>query len=102
MINAILRLSVERRFLTLSLFWCWSAGVEFSAPAHRRGAGYHQCPGTDQHRAPGYSLEEQRITFPVETALYGLPNLSIPGPVRYGCPGHGVPRKARTSISPAT
>ncbi len=79
MIDAIVRLSIERRHLILSLMLVLiGVGVW----------NYRQLPIDAvpditnvqvqiNTEAPGYSpLEaEQRITFPVETALYGLPRL---------------------------
>ncbi|MAR92974.1 MAG: CusA/CzcA family heavy metal efflux RND transporter [Pseudomonadales bacterium] len=89
MIESMLRLSIERRYLILS-FILVIIGV---------GAwSYQQLPIDAvpditnvqvqiNTAAPGYSpLEaEQRITYPVETALYGLPNLSYTRSLsRYG------------------
>lgn len=89
MINSILRLSIERRFLVLS-FIAVIIGV---------GVWSYQKLPIDavpditnvqvqiNTAAPGYSpLEaEQRITYPVETALAGLPQLSYTRSLsRYG------------------
>ncbi|MBI47651.1 MAG: CusA/CzcA family heavy metal efflux RND transporter [Marinobacter sp.] len=89
MINAILRFSVERRFLTLSLIlvlvgvglWSFQRLPIDAVP------DITNVQVQINTEAPGYSpLEaEQRITFPVETALYGLPNLSYTRSIsRYG------------------
>ncbi|MGY5320715.1 efflux RND transporter permease subunit [Vreelandella aquamarina] len=89
MINAILRFSVERRFLTLSLIlvlvgvglWSFQRLPIDAVP------DITNVQVQINTEAPGYSpLEaEQRITFPVETALYGLPNLSYTRSLsRYG------------------
>ena len=89
MINAILRLSVERRFLMLSLILvlvgvgAWS----FQRLPIDAVPDITNVQVQINTEAPGYSpLEaEQRITFPVETALYGLPNLSYTRSLsRYG------------------
>ena len=89
MINHILRFSIDRRFLILSLLWLVLAAGIWS---------YQKLPidavpditnvqvQINTH-APGYSpLEsEQRITYPIETALYGLPNLAYTRSIsRYG------------------
>lgn len=89
MIDHILRISIERRFLILSLLWLVLAAGIWS---------YQKLPidavpditnvqvQINTH-APGYSpLEsEQRITYPIETALYGLPNLAYTRSIsRYG------------------
>ncbi|EDY86740.1 cation efflux system protein CzcA [gamma proteobacterium HTCC5015] len=89
MINAILRLSVERRFLMLSLIlvligvglWSFQRLPIDAVP------DITNVQVQINTEAPGYSpLEaEQRITFPVETALYGLPDLSYTRSIsRYG------------------
>ncbi len=89
MINAILRFSVERRFLTLSLIlvligiglWSFQRLPIDAVP------DITNVQVQINTEAPGYSpLEaEQRITFPVETALYGLPDLSYTRSIsRYG------------------
>ena len=81
MINAILRLSVERRFLMLSLILVLiGVGVwSFQRLPIDAVPDITNVQVQINTEAPGYSpLEaEQRITFPVETALYGLPNLSF-------------------------
>jgi len=89
MINAILRLSVERRFLMLSLTLVLiGAGVwSFQRLPIDAVPDITNIQVQINTEAPGYSpLEaEQRITFPVETALYGLPNLSYTRSLsRYG------------------
>lgn len=89
MINAILRFSVERRFLTLFLIlvlvgiglWSFQRLPIDAVP------DITNVQVQINTEAPGYSpLEaEQRITFPVETALYGLPDLSYTRSIsRYG------------------
>lgn len=89
MINNILRLSINRRFLILS-FVLVITGIG--------GWSYQYLPIDAvpditnvqvqiNTSAPGYSpLEsEQRITYPVETALYGLPKLAYTRSLsRYG------------------
>ncbi|MBU1310676.1 MAG: efflux RND transporter permease subunit, partial [Gammaproteobacteria bacterium] len=80
MIESMLRLAIARRYLFLMLTLLIIAIGSWS---------YQQLPIDAvpditnvqvqiNTAAPGYSpLEaEQRITYPVETALYGLPNLS--------------------------
>ena len=89
MINAILRFSVERRFLTLS-FILVLIGVglwSFQRLPIDAVPDITNVQVQINTEASGYSpLEaEQRITFPVETALYGLPNLSYTRSIsRYG------------------
>lgn len=89
MINAILRLSVERRFLMLSLVLVL-IGMGVWSFQHLPIDAVPDITNVQVQintEAPGYSpLEsEQRITFPVETALYGLPNLSYTRSLsRYG------------------
>src|SRR5690606_16670387 len=89
MINAILRLSVERRFLMLSrILVLVGVGVwSFQRLPIDAVPDITNVQVQINTEAPGYSpLEaEQRITFPVETALYGLPNLSYTRSLsRYG------------------
>ncbi|WP_417532421.1 efflux RND transporter permease subunit [Marinobacter lipolyticus] len=89
MITSILRLSIERRWLVLSLiFLLLGAGVwsfqQLPIDAVPDITNVQVQINTD---APGYSpLEtEQRITYPVETALAGLPNLDYTRSIsRYG------------------
>lgn len=89
MINAILRFSVERRFLTLS-FILILIGVGVSSFQNLPIDAVPDITNVQVQintEAPGYSpLEaEQRITFPVETALYGLPDLAYTRSIsRYG------------------
>ena len=89
MIDNIIRLSVERRFLFLVLaliligigVWSYQRLPIDAVP------DITNVQVQINTKAPGYSpLEaEQRITFPVETALYGLPNLSYTRSIsRYG------------------
>ncbi len=89
MIESMLRLAIARRYLFLTLTLLIIAIGSWS---------YQQLPIDAvpditnvqvqiNTAAPGYSpLEaEQRITYPVETALYGLPNLSYTRSLsRYG------------------
>ena len=89
MINAILRLSIERRFLMLSLILVLvGVGVwSFQRLPIDAVPDITNVQVQINTEAQGYSpLEaEQRITFPVETALYGLPNLSYTRSLsRYG------------------
>jgi cobalt-zinc-cadmium resistance protein CzcA len=89
MINAILRLSIERRFLMLSLILALvGVGVwSFQRLPIDAVPDITNVQVQINTEAPGYSpLEaEQRITFPVETALYGLPNLTYTRSLsRYG------------------
>ncbi|MBB3061313.1 efflux RND transporter permease subunit [Microbulbifer rhizosphaerae] len=89
MIEAILRLSIERRYLLLSLvlvlvgagLWSYQRLPIDAVP------DITNVQVQINTEAPGYSpLEaEQRITYPVETALAGLPNLSYTRSLsRYG------------------
>ena len=103
MINAILRFSVERRFLTLS-FILVLVGVglwSFQRLPIDAVPDITNVQVQINTEAPGYSpLEaEQRITFPVETALYGLPNLSYTRSIsRYGLSQVTVVFKEGTDI----
>lgn len=89
MIDNIVRLSVERRYLLLTLvlviigigIWSYQRLPIDAVP------DITNVQVQINTEAAGYSpLEaEQRITFPVETALYGLPNLSYTRSIsRYG------------------
>lgn len=89
MIEAILRLSIERRYLMLSLvlvlvgagLWSYQRLPIDAVP------DITNVQVQINTEAPGYSpLEaEQRITYPVETALAGLPNLAYTRSLsRYG------------------
>ncbi|WP_374972438.1 efflux RND transporter permease subunit [Spongiibacter marinus] len=89
MIDAIVRLSVERRFLILSMIMVvigmgvWS----FQRLPIDAVPDITNVQVQINTEAEGYSpLEvEQRVTFPVETALYGLPKLSYTRSLsRYG------------------
>ncbi|BFM18862.1 CusA/CzcA family heavy metal efflux RND transporter (plasmid) [Maricurvus nonylphenolicus] len=89
MIDSILRLAIERRYLFLSLIFIvigigvWSY-QKLPIDAVPDITNVQVQINTE---APGYSpLEaEQRITYPVETALYGLPSLSYTRSLsRYG------------------
>ena len=89
MINAILRLSVERRFLMLSLILVLvGVGVwSFQRLPIDATPDITNVQIQINTEAPGYSpLEaEQRITFPVETAVAGVPGLQYTRSVsRYG------------------
>ena len=89
MIDAIVRFSIERRILILGLMlgvialgsWSYNKLPIDAVP------DITNVQVQINTEAPGYSpLEaEQRITFPVETALYGLPNLAYTRSLsRYG------------------
>ncbi|WP_027872481.1 efflux RND transporter permease subunit [Spongiibacter marinus] len=89
MIDSIVRLSIERRFLMLSFIlvltgmgiWSYQRLPIDAVP------DITNVQVQINTEAPGYSpLEaEQRITFPVETALYGLPQLDYTRSLsRYG------------------
>ncbi|GAA5317059.1 MAG: CusA/CzcA family heavy metal efflux RND transporter [Candidatus Pelagadaptatus aseana] len=89
MIDSLLRLSIERRYLFLSLIlvivgigiWSYQKLPIDAVP------DITNVQVQINTEAPGYSpLEaEQRITYPVETALYGLPSLSYTRSLsRYG------------------
>ncbi len=89
MIDAILRFSVERRFLILSLILVLiGTGVwSFQHLPIDAVPDITNVQVQINTEAPGYSpLEtEQRITFPVEVALYGLPDLAYTRSLsRYG------------------
>lgn len=80
MINSILRLSVERRWFVLTLcFVVIAAGVwSYQKLPIDAVPDITNVQVQINTSAPGYSpLEtEQRVTFPIETALAGLPRLS--------------------------
>ncbi len=89
MLNAIIRLAVERRFMVLASSLVLIAAGLWSY----RYLPIDAVPDITNVQvqinteAPGYSpLEaEQRVTFPVETALYGLPQLEYTRSLsRYG------------------
>lgn len=89
MISSILRLSIERRWLMLSLVLVLvGAGVwSFQRLPIDAVPDITNVQVQINTNAPGYSpLEsEQRITYPVETALAGLPNLEYTRSIsRYG------------------
>ncbi len=103
MINAILRLSIERRFLIMTLMlavigvgiWSYQKLPIDAVP------DITNVQVQINTEAPGYSpLEaEQRITFPVETALYGLPELDYTRSLsRYGLSQVTVVFKEGTDI----
>ena len=89
MINAMLRFSIERRYLVLSLMLV-VIGIGVWSYRHLPIDAVPDITNVQVQintEAPGYSpLEaEQRITFPLETALYGLPQLSYTRSLsRYG------------------
>ena len=89
MINAMLRFSIERRYLVLSLMLVVT-GVGVWSYRHLPIDAVPDITNVQVQintEAPGYSPQEaeQRITFPVETALYGLPQLSYTRSLsRYG------------------
>ena len=89
MLNAIIRLAVERRFLMLaSSLLVIAAGLwSYRYLAIDAVPDITNVQVQINTEAPGYSpLEaEQRVTFPVETALYGLPQLEYTRSLsRYG------------------
>lgn len=89
MIEAILRLSIERRYLVLSfIFVLIGAGVwSYQHLPIDAVPDITNVQVQINTEAPGYSpLEaEQRITYPVETALAGLPKLAYTRSLsRYG------------------
>ena len=89
MISSILRLSIERRWLMLSLVLVLiGAGIwSFQQLPIDAVPDITNVQVQINTNAPGYSpLEsEQRITYPVETALAGLPNLEYTRSIsRYG------------------
>jgi len=103
MIDAIVRFSIERRILILSLV----LGVVGLGIWSYRQLPIDAVPDITNVQvqinteAPGYSpLEaEQRITFPVETALYGLPRLAYTRSLsRYGLSQVTVVFEQRTDI----
>jgi hypothetical protein len=89
MIESVLRLSIERRYLVLSFIFV-VIGIGVWSYQHLPIDAVPDITNVQVQintEAPGYSpLEvEQRITFPVETALAGLPNLSYTRSLsRYG------------------
>ncbi|HEY9202473.1 MAG TPA: CusA/CzcA family heavy metal efflux RND transporter, partial [Gammaproteobacteria bacterium] len=89
MIESILRLAIARRYLFLSLTLV-ILGVGIWSYQHLPIDAVPDITNVQVQintAAPGYSpLEsEQRITYPVETALYGLPNLAYTRSLsRYG------------------
>ena len=89
MIESILRLSIARRYLFLSLILVIS-GIGVWSYQYLPIDAVPDITNVQVQintAAPGYSpLEsEQRITYPVETALYGLPNLAYTRSLsRYG------------------
>ena len=89
MINSLLRLAIERRILFLcSIFLIIGVGVwSYQKLPIDAVPDITNIQVQINTSAPGYSpLEaEQRITYPVETALAGLPNLSYTRSLsRYG------------------
>ena len=89
MINAILRLAIERRALFLcSIFLIVGIGIwSYQKLPIDAVPDITNVQVQINTSAPGYSpLEaEQRITYPVETALAGLPKLSYTRSLsRYG------------------
>jgi len=89
MIESILRLSIARRYLILSFIFV-IIGIGSWSYQHLPIDAVPDITNVQVQintAAPGYSpLEsEQRITYPVETALYGLPNLAYTRSLsRYG------------------
>lgn len=89
MLNAIVRLSIERRYLILTLMLA-VVGAGIWSYRHLPIDAVPDITNVQVQintEAPGFSpLEvEQRITFPVENALYGLPDLKYTRSLsRYG------------------
>ena len=89
MLTRLIEFSLKNRMLVILLFALASAAGVYRLTQLPIDAFPDTTPIQVQinTEAPGYSpLEaEQRITFPVETALYGLPNLSYTRSIsRYG------------------
>ena len=103
MINAIVRLSIERRYLVMTLMLAL-IGIGIWSYQHLPIDAVPDITNVQVQintEAPGYSpLEaEQRITFPVETALYGLPALDYTRSLsRYGLSQVTVVFKEGTDI----
>lgn len=103
MINAIVRLSIERRYLVISLMFAL-IGIGVWSYQHLPIDAVPDITNVQVQintEAQGYSpLEvEQRITFPVETALYGLPALDYTRSLsRYGLSQVTVVFKEGTDI----
>ena len=103
MINAIVRFSIERRYLMISLVLV-IVGLGVWSYRHLPIDAVPDITNVQVQintKAPGYSpLEaEQRITFPVETALYGLPELHYTRSLsRYGLSQVTVVFKEGTDI----
>ncbi|MDN3640680.1 CusA/CzcA family heavy metal efflux RND transporter [Simiduia curdlanivorans] len=103
MINAIVRLSIERRYLVMSLMLVL-IGIGVWSYQHLPIDAVPDITNVQVQintEAPGFSpLEaEQRITFPVETALYGLPALDYTRSLsRYGLSQVTVVFKEGTDI----
>jgi len=103
MINAILRLSIQRRYLVMSLMLAL-IGIGVWSYQHLPIDAVPDITNVQVQintEAPGYSpLEaEQRITFPVEAALYGLPALDYTRSLsRYGLSQVTVVFKEGTDI----
>jgi cobalt-zinc-cadmium resistance protein CzcA len=80
MIERILALSIRGRWLVAFLTLIVAGfGLWQMTAAHRRRARHHQPPGPGQHlqpdpRAGGYG---KQVTYPVETALAGIPGLKM-------------------------
>lgn len=103
MIDAILRGSIERRYLVMTLMLA-VIGIGVWSYQHLPIDAVPDITNVQVQintEAPGYSpLEaEQRITFPVETALYGLPELDYTRSLsRYGLSQVTVVFKEGTDI----
>lgn len=103
MIDAILRLSIERRYFVLSfiLVLCALGIWSYQRLPIDAVPDITNVQVQINTQAPGYSpLEaEQRITFPIETALYGLPELEYTRSLsRYGLSQITVVFKEGTDI----
>lgn len=103
MMNTIVRLAIERRYLVMSLMLALM-GIGIWSYQHLPIDAVPDITNVQVQintEAPGYSpLEaEQRITFPVETALYGLPALDYTRSLsRYGLSQVTVVFKEGTDI----
>ena len=79
MLEKIVEFSVQRRGIVLIVWAAIFAGALASIPEAvcRRGPGRHQRPGVGDDQRPGLSPVEveQYLTFPIETAMNGLPGV---------------------------
>jgi cobalt-zinc-cadmium resistance protein CzcA len=78
MFERIIRFAIEQRWLVLlAVLGMAARRLQLPEAAHRRRARHHQRQVQINTQAPGYSpLEtEQRVTYPIETVMAGLPSL---------------------------